>query len=121
MDISGLKVVVVEDSADLAQLWSIVFQRAGISALFFATGEEALSLIRQGYAPDILMTDYRLPDMTGAVLIETARQFCQAKFLMVTGERDCQAPEGVSILIKPVGMQLLIDKIQALAAEKLLN
>ena len=113
------RILVVEDSEDLIELWRALFGRAGIRAVFCACGKEALALVREGLAPDILMTDYYLPDMTGADLIlEVWKSRPGVKALVVTGNGNSDIryslPAGTGVLVKPVRFEQLKKKIESL-------
>lgn len=59
-----LKVLIVDDLEDARWVLSNLIQRAGFTPVVAATGEEALTRIRQE-APDLMFVDVCLPDMDG--------------------------------------------------------
>jgi DNA-binding NtrC family response regulator len=115
--LSELKVLVVEDSEDLTTVWRKLFRHAGISACFCNSGRAALSMIDGDYQPDVLMTDYYLPDTTGLELVGEIRKRSQdIDCLMVTGNRDDTFMEAVSrekvtVLFKPLRFPELVQKL----------
>ncbi|HEM46011.1 MAG TPA: response regulator [Alphaproteobacteria bacterium] len=117
---SPCRLLVVEDSEDLALVWKILFQEAGYEARFCATGQAAMALADAGYAPDVLITDYYLPDRTGLEVIHHIRaRDPQVHVLMVTGHSDDGFlqrldSEGVEVLCKPVRFDDLRARIAAM-------
>ena len=115
----GLKVLVVEDDG---------FVRAGIVDALLAFGcdvaqapggREALALL-PGVLPELLMTDYLMPDMTGVELAVRARALLpDLPVLVATGYADMEAIESVigngAILRKPFQLAELGAAIARLA------
>lgn len=60
----GEKVLIVEDEADFRDLISHVLEREGYLVRSAVNGEEGLALYSQ-FAPDVMLLDVHLPDMTG--------------------------------------------------------
>lgn len=109
-------ILVVEDSEDLIQIWKRLFPKAGLNARFVKTGQDALALVAEGFRPDLLMTDYYLPDTTGTELIEKLRASNEnLKALVVTGNSNSNfkdmLPENTDYLVKPVRFQTLHEKL----------
>ena len=71
-----------------------VLVELGYDVIEAASGEQALRLFDEGPAPDILVTDYLMPGMSGA---ELAQAVCARKpglpILIVSG---FAAPEGIA-------------------------
>lgn len=65
---ASLNVLIVEDSPTQATLLCRAFERHGYNVHFAATGETAKQLFRQ-HAPEIVILDYYLPDMTSDLLL----------------------------------------------------
>ena len=106
MQSRSANILTVEDSEDLIFLWRSLFAREGIQAQFTRSGHEALSVVDDGYAPDIVMTDFYLPDMTGGDLIlELRKRHPKVGALVVTGNTSAEfakhLPDGTEVLIKP--------------------
>lgn len=116
-----LRLLVVEDSEDLVSVWKILFREAGYHARFCMNGKSAISLVDQGYVPDILITDYYLPDLTGQQVIEQVRARNSAvRFLMITGNSDvgfvrALKEQGIEVLCKPVKFAQLEATLAAVA------
>lgn len=67
-------VLVVEDNENMAALEKRHLEDSGFRALTAGSGTEALALISGGSAPDLLIIDYRLPDMSGVDLMRRLRE-----------------------------------------------
>lgn len=63
-------VLIVEDNSNIANLEKRYLERVGFQVLIAETGEEGLALIGDEVPPDILIIDYRLPDMSGVDLMQ---------------------------------------------------
>lgn len=105
----GVKYLVVEDSEDQLFVWRQLFRRAGMNARFCTTAQAALAHVSDGYVPDVLMSDFYLPDMTGVELMEAIRALAgPIRCLLVTGNRDDDAllahleRTGIAIAYKPI-------------------
>ncbi len=66
------KIVVVDDEPDILKVLVFRLKKLGHQVLSAATGDEALSLIR-AQKPDLILLDYRLPDMSGLDIAKRLR------------------------------------------------
>jgi two-component system cell cycle response regulator CpdR len=72
--ISAATVLVVDDQESLTRLMSKTLENAGFHVLWANNGADALTLFRAAEPPvDLLVTDYRMPGMTG---LELASECC---------------------------------------------
>ena len=79
-------VLVVDDEASVLSLVNRVLSEAGYQTVTAATGAEALELVEKGSVPDLLLTDLRMPIMTGDELTARLRQaHPMLKVLYLTG------------------------------------
>jgi len=89
----------------------------GYAVVEASSGAEALGLLSDGLVPDMLVTDYRMPGMTGATLIREVRlNLPDLPVLMVTGFAYL-APEetsGFEVLSKPFRKIDLEGRVTAL-------
>lgn len=67
------KVLIVDDMEDARWVLSNLIQRAGFTPVVAASGEEALTCIRQE-APDLVFLDVCLPDMDGFEILTWAQR-----------------------------------------------
>ena len=68
-----LRVLIVEDDRDLAQVLSTLFTRHGIATYCAQTGREAIQLSQQ-IMPDLLVLDLGLPECDGFVVVDWLQQ-----------------------------------------------
>ncbi len=66
------KVLIVDDNVSLAQLYQIVFERAGYHVSCVNSSLDALDLL-EVTQPDIIVLDVRMPDIDGIKLCEMIR------------------------------------------------
>ncbi|MHB9023049.1 MAG: response regulator [Armatimonadota bacterium] len=81
-------VLLVEDEPDIRNLLALVLADAGYVVTTAATGAEALTILAETpYA--LVVTDYHLPDMTGAAVAQAAHQCVPPpKVLLMSGSPD---------------------------------
>ena len=66
------KVLVVEDDADLLVMIKTMLQSIGEVTLA-RDGQEALELLKNGFKPDVIVTDLMMPRMDGLTLAKTLK------------------------------------------------
>jgi signal transduction histidine kinase/CheY-like chemotaxis protein len=72
LELSGLRVLVVDDEADARDLISIILTQSGAEVKAVATAAEALHELME-WRPDVLVSDIGLPDEDGYTLIRRVR------------------------------------------------
>lgn len=70
--LTNLKVLVVESEVDSIKLWGLVLTEVGAELFNANSIKQALTLL-QSYLPDILISNIRLPDGDGHLLIRKVR------------------------------------------------
>jgi len=83
-----IKVLIVEDDLELAQVLATMFSRHGIETLQAQTGREAIQLI-QRLIPDLLVLDLALPEYNGFAVVDWLRQhnrLCQVPLVIYTAQ-----------------------------------
>lgn len=70
---TGMRVLIVDDSAGLREIIRIGLQARGYEVLQAADGREALRLLRERSA-DVIITDLYMPEMDGLETLEVVRQ-----------------------------------------------
>ena len=73
MDSKTTTVLVVDDNQDLAENIAEILGMRGFAAAIATSAEEALPRALADN-PDLLVTDFRLPGMSGAELVRTLRE-----------------------------------------------
>src|SRR5581483_11241998 len=71
-DLSGVRVLVVEDEADNRDVLSTVMRRCGAEVQWSGNAHDALSTLDR-WSPHVIICDVALPGMDGCEFLETAR------------------------------------------------
>ncbi|GAB4387561.1 MAG: hypothetical protein Kow0025_01830 [Thermodesulfovibrionales bacterium] len=66
-------VLIIEDDENMANLERRFLEKDGFRALVAHSGGEALDMMKEGASPDLLLIDYRLPDMTGVEVMRRVK------------------------------------------------
>ena len=66
------KILVVEDDVDLLQMIKTMLQAVGEITLA-RDGQEALDLLKNGFRPDVIVTDLMMPRVDGLTLAKTLK------------------------------------------------
>lgn len=84
------KILLVEDAPELLTIWKTLFRSgARYQVRACQSGASALDAVRDGFHPDVLVTDFYLGDLTGLELIEEVRRISpRTKVIMATGNSD---------------------------------
>jgi nitrogen-specific signal transduction histidine kinase/ActR/RegA family two-component response regulator len=112
------RILLVDDDAEVRTVLADQLEAAGYRVLAARTGPEALTLLDQGAAADLLMSDLSMPDMGGIELIAEARRRRPGlPAILLTGFATDAAEfsEGAfSVVQKPVETSALGERIEAL-------
>jgi CheY-like chemotaxis protein len=117
-------VLVVEDNDDVRELAEQVLEMEGYAVQPAASGEQAMDLLRQGAAVDLLFTDVIMPGgMNGLELVEQARALRPGLPVLVTTGYMDELPQGgrgggLSILAKPYRQEDMLARVKK-ALEKI--
>ncbi len=117
----GARILVVEDDAYVRQSVVESLEVLGYTVAQAADGEAGLRELQRS-RPDLLLTDYLMPGMTGAELVQQARAIIPGVPMMIaTGYADMRAIEEVvgedMVLRKPFQLAELAASVErALAA-----
>jgi len=111
--------LIVDDNAAFAENLAEILEDAGSQATVVTTGEEALAQVR-GRRFDALISDMRMPVMSGAEVVHRVRQIdADLPAIVVTAytaDNDLEAArkEGLlGVLPKPVPVARLVELLQA--------
>jgi DNA-binding NtrC family response regulator len=112
------RVLVVEDETDAREMLAAVLSQAGYDVADAADGFAALAQISR-YRPDVVVTDLRMPGMTGVDLLQRIRRVHgDVPVIIATGLETwdlCTAAEAygaVTCLIKPIDIDDLVWNIE---------
>jgi DNA-binding response OmpR family regulator len=78
-------ILVVEDETKIRQLLRSYFEREGFDVVSTGSGAEAIGLA-QTAAPDLVVLDLRLPDVSGESVTAEIRRFSPVPVLMLTAK-----------------------------------
>jgi CheY-like chemotaxis protein len=67
-------ILVIDDNQELLVCDKIVLERAGYEVLTAASGGEGLTALAKGAAPDLILLDMRMYDMSGLEFLETLEE-----------------------------------------------
>jgi DNA-binding response OmpR family regulator len=111
------KILLVEDEAELLELFGTLLREEGYEVLPAGGGAQALRLIRE-QASDIhlLLADVVLPQVSGIALAHKLRKRSPgAEVLLMSGYGQILHDDiGFPILAKPFNPDLLLEKVEAL-------
>jgi two-component system chemotaxis response regulator CheY len=112
-------IFIVDDSATMVMSLKATLEIAGFKVETAADGEQALTRIKSGFKPDLMITDINMPKMDGITLIREVRKVLRfTPILTLTTEsqqakRDEAKKLGASgWMVKPVGGADLVKVIR---------
>lgn len=113
-------ILVVEDNADMRELFCTVLSDSGYRCIPAADGLEALDMMEQAYI-DLIVADIMMPGMDGYELTKTLREAkCEIPILMVTAKDQFEdMQQGFragtdDYMIKPINVKELVLRVEAL-------
>jgi PAS domain S-box-containing protein len=110
------RVLVVDDDPDVREFVAYALKASGHNVITATGGSEALELMEQ-LAPDLLITDYAMPEMSGADLARAIRKRNPAqRIIYISGFEDAPAlAKGAAdapLLRKPFAPHELYETVQ---------
>jgi len=116
-------VAIIDDEQQLVRTYEMIFQRRQIPVSFVAyDGPIALQRFREASPPPgVVIIDYRLPSMSGLVLMRAIRELDSGVKIVVISADDSVRREALdggaqSFLKKPVPLQVIVDTVRSLMA-----
>jgi signal transduction histidine kinase len=121
----SLKVLVVDDDAQMLRSISDILRLSGYSAVIAGTGSEAIDIARKmKFGPAVALVDLQLPDMDGIELVGRLREIAAlTEVVILTGNASVDSAvralreNSNDYLVKPVQPEHLIGTIER-AAER---
>jgi CheY-like chemotaxis protein len=109
--------LVVDDSPDAREFFSVVVAEAGYRVLCAGSFREALDILRAGNSVDVAIFDYSLEDGTGTGLVHQAvteglLDPGSTPTFICTAYRYVELPPNVAMLQKPVEPSALLQAIR---------
>ena len=104
----GKRVLIVEDEAAIRNIWTHVFRRLGHETAEATNGTDALKVLESSDF-DVLLTDLRMPGMSGVDLItavERDERFSGLEIFVCSGFAEDQRGQ----LLARRGVKRVIDK-----------
>ena len=123
MDISSIKILVVEDDPDIVEILKYNLKNSGYSVKSAVNGVDAIKKAKK-YIPDIILMDVMMPEMSGIEACEEIKnidQLSQAIIIFLSARSedytqisayDAGADDYIS---KPVKPKILLKKISNIA------
>jgi two-component system chemotaxis response regulator CheY len=117
----GKKILIVDDSPTILMSMRGMLERAGHAVSDAASGEAAVSVLKGGLKPDLVITDFHMGAMNGIDLVREVRKMAGLRFipvLMVTTESqqtkrmEAKAAGATGWLVKPVQPEALLQVIK---------
>jgi CheY-like chemotaxis protein len=108
------RILVVEDNEDVRQMMAVALQTHGFSVTEAADAEEAVGHLRGGPF-DVVLSDYELPDKTGATMLREASRaglLGSATALIVTAHTQPDDADGFEIIRKPINLDRLMSQVE---------
>ncbi|MEK7322951.1 MAG: sigma-54 dependent transcriptional regulator [Pseudomonadota bacterium] len=120
-------ILIVEDEPTLAKNMRLFLQNAGFDVHTANCGKAALAEL-EGFKPDVILLDYRLPDTDGIELIGRIHRIDNGvRTIIITGEGNIQIAVqamkagAYDYLIKPVALKELSIMLEKLARHERLE
>jgi signal transduction histidine kinase len=118
---SPATILLVDDDALIAASTTAMLEDLGHRVFEVHSGKEALAVLGEGLSPDLVITDYAMPGMTGADLaLILRRQYPELSILMATGYAELKGSDAVELprITKPYTQQQLSFQIAPLLAQR---
>lgn len=117
-----LKILFVEDDPQIRKFISLTLRSVGYEVIEAVDGPQAMQMIDECHAADLLLTDLVLPGGVGGIEIAQSfgEKFPDGKIIFSTGFLDRSAVSqsehfvGVEVLIKPYDAEALVSTIESL-------
>jgi CheY-like chemotaxis protein len=94
------QIVIVEDDAMLAEIYTTSVTSAGYTTYVAYDGKAGLDMVKQ-YKPDLVLLDLMLPQMSGEEVLRAIRadeELKNTKVIILTNVSEYEAPEGLKEL-----------------------
>ncbi|MBD3290278.1 transglycosylase SLT domain-containing protein [candidate division KSB1 bacterium] len=115
------KVLIVDDDPKICHLFQVTLGKAGYEMIVAQTAQQGLEIALQ-QRPDVIISDYMMPDMNGVQFCKEVRRqksIASTPFIVITGRGTRRLKtEGLSSLFddyieKPVDLGFLVAKVNA--------
>lgn len=118
MNMSGIKVLVVDDDADIREVIRLYLENNGISVLLAGEGSTAIQVVAE-QQPNLIILDVMLPGIDGFEVCQAIRKRSDVPILFLSAkEDDMDKIVGLGIggddyITKPFSPAVLVAKVKA--------
>lgn len=114
---SQQRILIVDDSQELLELQQSILEVIGYKVSTAESAAEAFDFLSKNLAPDLILLDMQLPDMTGTVFIESL----EAKYpeiikstpiVFVSGVNGIPDSKAVGFIHKPFVIDAYLESIR---------
>ena len=116
------KILVVDDEEQIRKVLAEFLTKMGFEVIKAAGGEEAIGLLRSGLDMDLMITDMKMPKVTGLDVLKQKDNLNDARpVIILTGSIDMNGDLSVlkelglgpyDIVTKPIDLFLLLDAVK---------
>jgi signal transduction histidine kinase len=125
-DLADVRVLVVEDDPDSLEIVRVVLEEAGAEVTCAADGRQALALLDDRRAYDVIISDIGMPEIDGYELIQRIRSGSHRGIPVIALTAYARGEEVERVkkagflkhLAKPVDSRELVDSVKAVAPSK---
>lgn len=100
LDSGKKRVLVVDDDEAIIEMFTELLQRDGRFEVRTARSGYDAGMVTQAFRPDIMILDYKLPDINGNVVLQAVRsnpELAHMKIILISGVAD---PDEVQMLLR---------------------
>lgn len=122
----GTRIVLIDDEPGVLRALTLMLESLGHQVLPFSNPNEALTYLRAGIDADLILSDQRMPGMTGAELLYALRATSNnCPFVLMSGhaqEREVQEllmARSTAFLSKPFSVVSLQEAIQNVLGQRI--
>lgn len=108
-------VLVVDDELDIRESLKEILEDEGYAVLVAGDGRQALSVLRAGPRPCVVILDIIMPIMSGTEMyaaMQADAQLAEIPVIISTSDPS-RAPSGVLIMRKPISVPRLLEAVGA--------
>lgn len=119
---ANVTILLIDDNSSLRGMAEMQLVEEGYEVISVASGAEALAVIeRESRRPDVIVTDFAMPLISGLEVIRLARNLrANWPAVIITGHADAEAladrPPDVPLVTKPFTIDALIGAISSVLA-----
>lgn len=117
MDSRAPAILAVDDNPDALALLRLLLRGEGFEVTTVAGGSEALQFMQQHFLPDLVITDYSMPGMTGLELCKHLRSHPETRCIPIFLHSALSEPPAASlyddVFTKPADLRSLVRAVRS--------